>query len=393
MTARKKYSALLLLTAVLAALLSGCWDNHELDTLFIVTGVALDAAGDSDQTDITLQVSKTQPKSGDSGQPGPQDDAMLLLKSTRHTLLEAMMAFNRSSSRTLLLQHNQVLVMGARLAEQGVWNHMDVFLRERSTRMEVLMIIAENRAEEVVSAKLGQEKLSGIYLSRMVQNLSNVSPYYKVRMLDFASRLLDKSTAPVAPLISVVEEDGGQEIRMLGMAVFKGDRMIGRLSNDETSGYVWAMGPVEQCEVVAGTDAGRAVFQIMRMDCDREAELREDGGVRVTLRVNAVLNVGELQGFEGIKTDELLPYLSGLAQDGIRSRIMDTFEIARGLNADIYEFGALIHGKYPREWKSMKAEWDAIFPEIVFDVQVNARISATGQIINSLGMEAEKGEN
>jgi spore germination protein KC len=392
MTARKRRLAISL-TLAAALTLSGCWDRRELDTLFITTGIALDAADEAGRMDITLQVSKTQARTGDSGRSGSQDETMLLFKTDGHSLLEAMMAFSRNSSRTLLLQHNQVLVMGAALAEQGIGSRIDIFLRERSTRMEVPVIIAENRAADVLSAKLEQERLSGMYLSRMIQNLASVSPYYQVRMLDFASRLLDETTAPVAPLVSVAGEEDRQEIRMAGLAVFKGDKLAGRLSNDETLGYIWAMGSVDRCEVVSDTDEGRAVFQIIRMDCDRALTLREDGGVRAKLSVSATLNVGELQGFEDIEAEALLPLLAGLAQAEIRKRITDTFEIARRLDADIYAFGTSVQGKYPKAWKRIKPEWDSVFSDIEFTVQAEARIPSTGQILDSLRMETDYGKD
>jgi spore germination protein KC len=379
--------------SLLVTFLSGCWDSRELDMLFITTGVALDKADDPAQMDITFQISKTQSGSSDPKQAGSQGESMILLGTTKNTMLEAMMEFNRSSSRTLMLQHNQVLVMGSALAEQGIERWIDVSLRERSTRMEVLVIVADGRAEDVISAKLEQEDLSGMFLSRMIQSLSVISPFYKVRMLDFVSRLLDKTTAPVAPFVTVVEKDDKQEILMIGMAVFKEDKMIGRLDNDETTGYVWTMGAVEQCEVVADTDLGRAIYQIIKMDCKKNLELRMDGGIKASLSVDATLNVGELQGFEKLAKDDLMPYLIELAQLEIQQSITDTFETVRTLNADIYGFGILVYGKYPNEWRSMKTRWDEIFHDIQLDVQVKVRIPATGQIVNPLGIEEENRED
>jgi spore germination protein KC len=51
----------------------------------------------------------------------------------------------------------------------------------------------------------------------------------QVRMLDFMSNLIDKTTAPIAPIIKVVEQDEKNKIVIDGMAVFKGDKLVGRL--------------------------------------------------------------------------------------------------------------------------------------------------------------------
>jgi len=387
---RIKLVATVMLLSVLILLLSGCWDNHELDKLFIVTGIALDKANDPEQLDISLQIGKTKSNVSDSGKSNSQQDSTIQLKTTAYTMMEGLMEFNRDSSRTLLLQHNQVLLLGSALAEQGIKDRIDLFLRDHEARMEVLLMIADGRADEVLSAKLDQEKISGMFLAREMQDLYAVSPYYRIRMLDFASRLRDGTTSPVAPIITVVETDNKQGIKFNGFAVFKDGKIIGRLNNDEVLGYIWAMGNVEQCGVVADCDLGRSVFQIINLDTERDVTLRPDGGVRVTLSVDATLNIDELRGFNGMTSKDLMPYLVDLAQSEIRREITDTFEITQALNADIYGIGTSVYRVYPKEWKELKNRWNELFPDIELDVQVKVHIPATGQIVKSLEMEGSK---
>ena len=259
--------------------------------------------------------------------------------------------------------------------------------------MEVPVVVVDGRAEEALSAKLVQEKITGIFLARALNDLAVMSPKYRVRMLDFASRLLDGTSSPIAPMIKVVQQGGKQEIKITGMAVFKGDRMVGRLTNDETMGYIWSMGNVQQCDMETGSSLGKAVFHITKLDCKRDITLRQDKGVQVALSADATLNVGELSGFAGMAPDELLLYLVQLAEEEIRRKITDSFETARGLNADIYGFGTSVHRKYPKEWEMMKGQWDAIFPDIEFSVKARVHIPGTGQIIQSLEMEGDKHED
>ncbi len=393
MNRRIRLVASVILLPVLMMLLSGCWDNHELDTLFIVTGVALDKADDPEQLDITLQIGKTKSNTSGSGESNSQQDSTILLKTTAYTMMEGLMEFNRDSSRTLLLQHNQVLLLGSALAEQGIKDRIDLFLRDHEARMEVLVMIADGRADKVLSAKLDQEKISGMFLAREMQDLYAVSPYYKIRMLDFASRLRDGITSPVAPIVAMEETDNKQEIKFNGFAVFKDGKMIGRLNNDEVMGYIWAMGNVKKCGVVADCDMGRAVFQIINLDTERDVTLRPDGGVRVTLSVNATLNIGELRGFKGKTSQDLMRYLIDLAQSEIRRKITDTFETTQTLNADIYGIGTSVHRKYPKEWKEFKNRWNELFPDTELDVQVQVHLPTTGQIIKSMEMEETRRED
>lgn len=386
-TRRSRLTAMISLTLAIMLLLSGCWDEHELDSMLIITGVALDEATNPEQMDITLQIGETKASSSGSGEANSPEDSVLLLKTTSDTIMGGLIEFNRNSSQRLLLHHNQVLLIGSQLAEQGVEKRIDLFMRDQQARMEVPVVVVEGRAEEVLSAKLTQENISGIFLARALNDQADISEKYQVRLLDFVSRLLDTTSAPIASIVKVVKgEDGKDEIQISGMAVFKGDRMIGRLSNDQVLGYIWAMGNVKQSDMTTGTDLGKAVFHISALDCKRDVALREDGGVKVTLSIESTLNVSELSGFNGITPGELLPRLEQMAQDEIRKKITDSFNAVRKLNADIFGFGTSVHRKYPKEWKTMNEQWDTLFPDIELDVQVQVHLPSTGQIVQSLEM-------
>lgn len=77
---RFRLLAVFLLSLLLMIFLSGCWDEHELHTLFIVTGVALDESDDPEKMDITVQIAKSQSKSSRSGDTEPQENYIILLK-------------------------------------------------------------------------------------------------------------------------------------------------------------------------------------------------------------------------------------------------------------------------------------------------------------------------
>lgn len=393
MTARWKrvVSAVLVISAC-AGLLTGCWDSKELDALFIASGVALDVADDPEQTDITLQAAQIKQSDSGSGKNSASENAAVLLRTTDQTLAGALTNLNRDSDHELLLQHNRALLFGSELAERGVQKYIDFFLRDQQSRPELTLLVVDGRAEEALTAKLTQQPVSGIFLAGMMEDASAMSVHFRVRLIDFTSMLLDKTTAPVIPIIQVTGEGEEQEIKLTGMAVFKGDRMIGRLDNAYTINYMWMMGHVERCNMDAVDPWGnKAAYHITKLDCKRDVMLREDGGVDVTLTVKAMLSVSELQGFADFKIRELLPYLATLAQDTIEKGIIDCFHEAQAMDADIFGFGTSVYRKYPKEWKAMEDRWDEIFKGINLSVKADVHIPGTGQIVQPL--ECEETEN
>jgi spore germination protein KC len=389
MTHVKRLAAVLTLVLTLAMTLTGCWDSHELDAMLIITGVALDKADDPNRMDITLQIGETKAKSSGSGEANVQQESTILMKNTSNTLMSGLTQLNQDSSHKLL-HHNQVLLLGSALAEQGVEQRIDLFMRDQQSRMEVPVAVVDGRAEELLSIKPKQTTISGIYMALMLDGAAAISPYYRVRMLDFVSRLLDGTTAAVVPLVTVEQVDENQEISISGMAVFKGDRLTGKLDDEETKGYLWAMRHVKNSEVETDSGADKAAFRIIKLQSKRDVSLKKDGGVKVTLSIDAVLELKELSGFEKMTTDQLMPRLIEMSRNEITRTIIDCFEAARRLNADIYGFGTSVHRKYPKEWKNMKDRWDTLFQDIELDIQTEVRVATIGQIGKSLQMQVDE---
>ena len=369
--------------------LTGCWDNEELNLLFIVTGVALDKAELPDHLSVTVQVGDVKQQTAAPGEnkgTGGGNSA-LVLNTVSDSILKAFLTLDKDSNHVLFAHHNQIILIGSELAKEGIEDQLDIFLRDQQSRLEVPIAIVDGQAGEVLSAKLTQDPVSGFFLSGMFEGLKSISPRYRMRIIDFASALLTETTSPVVPIIRLDETDDKQEVHMTGMAVFKGGAMVGKLNKEQTTGYIWAMGGVRRGDLEASSDQGQVVFYVSKIDSKRSVALKPDGSAAVKLAVSAELTIGELYGFDSLKPEELMPQLMDMAEREIQRKITDTFQAACHLKADIYGFGCDIFCHHPKEWEDLKNHWDELFPQTSLQVQVTARILGTGQIVQSLDME------
>ncbi|MEA4891222.1 MAG: Ger(x)C family spore germination protein [Peptococcaceae bacterium] len=387
-SARLKPIAVMLLLLPLSAMgLTGCWDSREIEDQFILTAIAIDVSDNPGEISVTAQVADITKGESGSGQAGKSGNASIVIKTTGDSLMTCLTEMDRDSSHKLLFHHNQIRVFGMEMARQGIKKHLDMIMRDQKARLEVPLAIVDQRGEEALTATLAEMPISGIYLGEVFENQAKISPQYRVRLLDFVQRLLDDAAAPVIPIIRVEGEGGKQEIKMAGMAVFHNDRMIGRLTNDEALGYILSFDKVKRCniEVFEGTD--RAGLHIASSECKREVTLRQDGGVRVSLMIDAAAELGQVYGFKKMKPPELLKHLEKLAQEEIKDKITGCFLTAQGLDADIFGFCTMVSKKYPGQWSGMKDRWDQVFSDIELSVQVKVKLSGTGQIVQSLEME------
>jgi len=386
---KKRIAATLFMTFLLTVLFSGCWDNRELDSLFIVTGMALDKSPDSDELTITLQVGKTQSKAASSSSDSSSEEKnmTILLKASGDTPLEGIKRLNLNSSRALFLEHNQAVLFGSDLARQGLKEYIDFFLRDYESRMEVPVFVTEGPAEKILAVDLEQEQSTGMYLERVIQDLSELSPAYKVRMLDFVSCMRDENSAVLIPMVASYEEEDLQKLQICGMAIIQGGRMIGSLNNHETLGYVLAKGKAKVLIIDAQGEKGRALFNTISLDTKREVKLKENGGVQVKYSVDAKLGIGELKGFADMDILELMSELTKMAENQIKEQITETFEKAKSLQADIFGIGKEIYRRQPKKWEKIKDNWDNLFSDIELTVEAKVLISETGKSLISLEMQ------
>ena len=384
----KRMVTIFLLLSMLIVFLTGCWDSRTIEDQLILTGIALDVADDPGKISVTAQAANIQQGKAGSGETGGEgSNESIVMKATGDSLTACLTELDRDSSQKLLFHHNQIRLFGIELAEQGIKKHLDLIMRDQKARLEVPIAIVDGRGEEALTAKLSEMPLSGLFLGNNFEAQSAISPQYRVRLIDFVQRLLDGTAAPVIPIIKVTGEDDKQEIKMAGMAVFHDDQMIGRLTNEETVGYILSFGNVKKYNIVVSDGQNQAGLHIATLDCKREVTLRQDGGIQVSLTITSVVSVSELHGFKEMKPPELLKYLENLAQEEIKNEITDCFSVAQTLDADIFGFCTMVSKKYPKQWNEMKERWSEVFSDIDLSIQVKVRIPETGQIVQSLEME------
>ena len=82
-------------------------------------------------------------------------------------------------------------------------------------------------------------------------------------------------------------------------------------------------------------------------------------------------NVATLDGLKEIET---------LEQDAIKNEIYATLKKAQELNTDIFGFGEEYHKYFKKDWDDLKEKWDTLFPSLQVQVEVKAKVTATGVI-------------
>ena len=385
------------ITVIIAFSVTGCWDSRELDTLFIVTGVGLDAAENQDELDVNVQIvriadggqSSGGVPGGGGGGGGSNDknSNIILLEARGKSVLAALSTLRHESTRVLFLHHNQMIVFGKEQAQRGIEKNIDIFLRDEETRMETLVFVADGEAKEILAANLDQDKVSGVAAARIIRQYGAISSYFNVNMLKLVSALLQKTTAPLIPIIAVKKEENETKLEISKMAVFKEDKMTGEMNWDEITGFLWFKGDINEGILELSLEKGTAALNILQAQSTMEPVLQPDGRIGVKLNVDSTVDIEELNGFGELKMEDVYSLLIQESKKKIEERISTTFEKTKEMNADIYGIGGAFHIKYPKLWTNIAQEWDVLYPKMQLVLNVHVRLAGTGKTGMSLEME------
>jgi spore germination protein KC len=186
--------------------------------------------------------------------------------------------------------------------------------------------------------------------------------------------------------MGVFEETGPEgkrqkKIRINGTAVFKGDKMIGKLNEQESSGLLWVINQIEKGFVIIP----EASLEIIGSKTKIIPELT-GGKIKITVEIEEEANLIQYNNARNI-TPDLIHQLEKAQAREIESQVKAVIKKSMALNADIFDFGGAVHRKYKKEWKKMEPRWDDIYPTIEVSVKVKTRLDEIGDINKAIMTE------
>lgn len=388
---------LLILLSIISIFIAGCWDSRELNTLSIVAGLGFDVDPATEMVTLTYQsivpskVKSSSSSGGSEGGGGEQkSDGGLQTIQLDHDIgsspYEVLNRYTQHGSRIPFYQHAQVAVFGKDAAEQGIYPFLDTIARNPAGRPNNLLVISDKKASDILAIQDGMENIQAVGMANIIKLSASFSKYPAVTYLDFTCRLMSKTTAPIAPIMGTFEEMGPEgkkqeKISINATAVFKGDKMIGKLNERESSGLLWVIDQIEKGFIIIP----EASLEIVEGKTKIIPELT-GGKIKVTVEIAEEGNLIQYNNAKNITPDLISQMEKAQAQE-IESQVKAAVKKSMSLNADVFGFGDAVHRKYKKEWKELEPRWDDIYPTIKVSVKVKTHLNEIGDINKAIMKE------
>lgn len=307
----------------------------------------------------------------------------VVFTSTGNTPYDAINHMSTTLGKNLFFGHAAYVLVGSRLAENGISLLLDATLRASDTRPDKPLFITKGNALDIIKAVTADERIPANAIDNILKFQTEKGYIPLTSRLDFANSLANKTSAPILGVITLEKKKGvDNTFKAAGTGVFKEDKLIGYMNKNETRGMQWINGKVQSGNlVVEAPDNGIITVDILKSKSTVKPIIK-NSNIVIEINIKEEANITEMtEDVDLIKTPSRLKELDKLQNEAIKSEVELALNSAqKKLKSDIFDFGSKIHRRYPRLWKKIKYNWQTIFPNLKVEVNVDSSIKRPGVI-------------
>lgn len=367
--------------------LTGCKSAKELEELKIVTGIGLDKNELNDIL-LTVQIIKPEIESNSSSGKISSSNQFSNITADGKSVFDAFRNLTFITGRRMYSPHNKVLVLGNYIATEGLYEHLDFFFRGQQIRPTAFIMISKTSALEILNTQTNLEQIPSDNLSTLSKGYKFTSQFEKVDLQDFSSRLISKTTSPIAPIVDIKKDRGTSQLYISGMGVFKNGKMIGELNHHESRGLLWVKGKIKSgsVNIPIPDRQGTASFEI-KSEKTKVKPVINDGNIHIEVDIKAKFVIRDQSVKTNLVTISNFAAMEKSLNEYIKQEIMAALKKSQQLNADIFGFGDMTHKRHKNYWKHIEDQWDVIYPSITLKLNIKSQITESGLIVEPMTPE------
>lgn len=380
-----------LILILFSLVITGCWDMREINQLALVMVVGVDKEKESHDVRVTVEIAK--PTSTTSILKSDASSSVWTASSTGKDIFEAIRNLATFSSRRIMWAHNNVIIIGESLAKDDITPIIDFFNRNPELRMRTWIAVAKGNAKDLFEVKTGIENISGLSLSRVFTNTKFNAVSFKADMMDVFSEYLDESRQVIIPVVSLKKrliEEGEEnkqyrkeQIVISGAAIFKNTVLAGWLNEKETRGLNWILQTSSNrlVSVSCLNDSHKKITIELNKIRVKTKSILTDNQPSFTISLTTSGGIAEEDCLKpGIHTaEQLKAIVKESVQRTMKSEVEQAIQkLQKDLKSDVIGLGEVVHRQHKKVWKrTLKENWEQIFPEVKVDVNVHVAIDNT----------------
>lgn len=376
----------LIMISITIVLNTGCEKyaagRQEVENLTLTKLVAVDKSNNKIKL---ISVARSVETGGGQGAPKIESE---ITTSEGSTIFDAVRLQHTYSDKKPFWGRTEHFVIGEYAAKDGVRSISDFFLRDHESRQNIdVFIVRGSSAEDIIKKTVKEKAFIGDILKTLTESCNGMSMSTRVKLYELSCMLDSKTSSPYLPClqeIKGVDQTGSEpphtDLQLIGLAVFKEDRLSYYLDGRETRGFNWIKGDVRTGIIVVKDPEDQEV-SLEIITAERKIKTDINNGIPIIdVNIEMSSNIGEQWSAGNIYRENPLDYLESQQEEIIKTEVLNVIRKAQEKNTDIFGFGDTIYHQHPGKWKAIEKNWEEIFPEMEINVSVKSKINRTYEI-------------
>ncbi len=368
---------------------TACWNYREVENLAIVAGTAVDK-GENARYKLTVEIVKIA-----AGNNAVTESK--LISSEGETIFDCARNAIAVSGKRLYWSHNKILIISKEIAEKGVIEMIDWFNRDSETRANVhLAISTEDTAEEIFKGNEVTQAIKAFEMEDMLKNEASLSKAPRVEIWEFANNMAEEGIHGCVAAVKLEETDSGEKVPSVGgTAIFRGDKLIGIVDEDDTKDILFAQDNIKGgllVETIKGKEKEKEIpvtFEIFKSKTKIKPVI-SGNNIKINIDIETTVTLAELGGSKNLIEEKGREELAELTETILKNRIEKTVKkIQKDYGTDIFGFGKKIYENDYKEWQKLRGDWDERFKKSEVNVKTKILIKNSAMLSKPLEVKVK----
>jgi spore germination protein len=366
-----------IIISILVLIISGCAHPKTLERMGLVTTIGYDTTEDKNVL-VTMVLLQIDPEASQNS---------IVLSAKSETSKGAKNQADLKSPKKLQSGQLRVALISEELAQLGIINLVDTLARDPSISNLTYLAVVEGNAHKLLKQKnAGFSDISQLIYKELDQNIKGE----KIPSSTLQEVMQDYFAAGTDPVLPTIKGENG-EIIITGMALFKNDKMVGKVNPEEAfflklvndrykTGAIEITipkGGFDIPESIEAPDQLSVVLDTITSSSDINLINKDD--LQFEMKIKLTTRLLEINQVMNMKNPVVLKKMEDRLGEKITSEIENLIEKARVAGADPFGFGE-IYRKSVRGTDLTASKWHKMYPDSKVNVKVDFEILRTGVV-------------
>lgn len=379
----KKYLLLLICTVCLSSL-TGCWSYREIDKLSFVSGVAIDKDGPG-KYELTAEIIDVD-TSGTNAKFNS-----LTLNSKGESIFDCNRNMISVSAKKLYWGHATTVIISEDVARSGLLPILDWILRDSEPRLDLYLFIANtNKAKDILSLKPVSTEIVSFEMSTIVESSKKSSTIPTPKVYELVNQISKIGIYPVIPTVEEVFNEGIKTMKITGGAIFKNDKLVSFLNENDIKPYLLATDDFDSGVLVFSLDdkqTENVTLEVFNTNTKVKPKFHNNE-LTMEVNVSAETFIGEIDTYLDVFKEENILNIKRLAEKKVKKDILDLVRKTQKEDSlDIFGFGENIKRNMPSLWKEIEYNWESIYKDLKVDIKADVKIKSSGHFSKTLNSD------